>query len=59
MQDSDKSGPGEVVWIYDYDIVYTMDDVVKALKEIGVNVKVSIVREFPPERFDFKFEKVE
>jgi hypothetical protein len=59
MQDSEETGPGEVVWIYDCDIGDTMDDVVKALKEIGVKVKVSIVREFPPERFDFKFEKVE
>ena len=62
MEDSseyNEDDPAVVVCIYDSDISDIMEDVQKALDHIGVKVKVTLVGEFPPERYDFKFEKVE
>jgi hypothetical protein len=49
---------GGVVWIYDNDICDTMEDVQQALKQIGVDVNVTLVAS-DRERCDFLFEKVE
>lgn len=49
--------PGVVYWIYDNDIEDTMVEVCRALKDIGINVTVSIIRSFSPERYDFKFKR--
>jgi hypothetical protein len=60
MDDCDDDiAPDEVMWVYDNDICDFMEDVQKTLKEVGVNVKITLSRQFPPERYDFRFEKVE
>jgi hypothetical protein len=50
--------PGVVYWVYDNEIEDTMEEVCKALKDIGINVTVDIKRCFPPERVDFEFKRV-
>ena len=62
MEDSgffeDEPPKGGVVWIYDNDINDFVEDVQKALAEIGVKVKVTYVAS-DRERSDFLFEKVD
>jgi len=54
----DETPKGGVVWIYDSDICDFVEDIQKALTEIGVKVKVTNVAS-DRERSDFLFEKVE
>jgi hypothetical protein len=56
--EEDHYPPGSVVVVYDTDICDTMEDVKEALKQIGINCKVTLVAS-DNERCDFLFEKVE